>query len=29
VQLEGRGELRVEAVETTKRDRYRIRLLRS
>jgi hypothetical protein len=29
VQLEGRGELRVEAVEITKRDRYRIRLLRS
>ena len=29
VQLEGRGELRIEAVEITKRDRYRIRLLRS
>jgi photosystem II S4 domain protein len=28
VQLEGRGELRVEAVEITKRDRYRIRLMR-
>lgn len=28
VQLEGRGELRVEAVEVTKRERYRIRLLR-
>jgi len=29
VQLEGRGELQIEAVEITKRDRYRIRLLRS
>lgn len=29
VQLEGRGELRIEAVEITKRDRCRIRLLRS
>jgi photosystem II S4 domain protein len=29
VQLDGRGELRIEAVEITKRDRYRIRLLRS
>jgi excinuclease ABC subunit B len=28
VQLEGRGELRIEAVELTKRDRYRIRLER-
>jgi len=28
VQLEGRGELRIEAVEITKRDRYRIRLMR-
>ena len=28
VQLEGRGELQIEAVEITKRDRYRIRLMR-
>jgi RNA-binding protein YlmH len=29
VQLAGRGTLRIEAVELTKRDRYRIHLLRS
>ncbi|MFM8976142.1 MAG: S4 domain-containing protein, partial [Vulcanococcus sp.] len=28
VQIEGRGELRIEAVELTRRDRYRIRLQR-
>jgi RNA-binding protein YlmH len=28
VQLEGRGELRIEAVEPTRKDRYRIRLQR-
>ena len=29
VRIEGRGELRIEAVETTKRDRFRIRMQRS
>ena len=29
VRLDGRGDLLVEGVEATKRDRYRIRLLRS
>ena len=28
VQLEGRGELRIEAVESTKRERWRIAILR-
>jgi RNA-binding protein YlmH len=28
VQLEGRGELRLEAVQATKRDRWRIALVR-